>query len=396
MQRFLGKKILLGVSGGVAAYKSAELARLLQQGGAEVQVIMTQAALDFVGAQTFQALTGYPVWIETNDQSFERSMAHIDLSRWADLLLIAPATANIMAKLAHGLADDLLSLVAMMMPEVLLCPAMNVHMWEHPATQANYAILAQRGVVFIGPDAGLQACGDQGLGRMREPEYILHALEFIPCYQRLQGQSFVITAGPTREALDPVRYLSNSSSGHMGYALAEALAFAGAEVYLISGPCGLPIPPGVTYVAVESAAQMRQAVFARLAPGDVFIGVAAVADYRPKQVHMHKIKKQASAQYLLELEPTIDILAEVKNSGMAKKVIGFAAETENLLEHAKAKLNRKADMIIANLVGKDQGFGDRPVTVAVVTTAGIQTLESKPKLGLAVDLVSCIETLIKQ
>jgi len=396
MQRFLGKKILLGVSGGIAAYKSAELARLLQQAGAEVQVIMTQAALDFVGPQTFQALTGYPVWIDTNDQSFERSMAHIDLSRWADILLIAPATANMMAKLAHGLADDLLSLVAMMMPVVVLCPAMNVHMWQHPATQTNRDLLMQRGVIMVGPDAGSQACGDQGFGRMREPEFILNAIDLISCYQRLEGERFVITAGPSREALDPVRYLSNYSSGHMGYALAEALAFAGAETHLVSGPCALPVPPGVSYVAVESAAQMRDAVCQQLKPHDVFISVAAVADYRPKEVAPHKIKKQDIGYYGLELEPTIDILAEIKHAGLAKTVIGFAAETENLVENAKAKLERKADMIIANLVGKQQGFGDIPSALTVVTANKVQELTPKSKLCLAAELVHCIETLIKQ
>jgi phosphopantothenoylcysteine decarboxylase/phosphopantothenate--cysteine ligase len=397
MQRFLGQKILLGVCGGVAAYKAAELARLLQQAGAEVQVIMTQSALDFVGVQTFQALTGKPVWMDINDSRFDQSMAHIDLSRWADILLIAPATANIMAKLAHGLADDLLSLVAMMMVNkpILICPAMNVHMWSHPATKKNQEILSERGVVFVGPDPGMQACGDQGLGRMREPEFILNALDLLEGYQRLKGSRFVITAGPTREAVDPVRYLSNHSSGYMGYALAEALAFAGAEVHLITGPCSLQIPPGVSYTSVESAQEMYDAVFSHLGQGDYFMGVAAVADYRPKDMSTQKIKKEQTSAWVLELEPTLDILAAVKDSGIAAKVIGFAAETQDLLNNAQLKLDKKADMIIANLVGYDQGFGACDSALTILTRNGVEYLASNSKIRLAGQLINLIENFIK-
>jgi phosphopantothenoylcysteine decarboxylase/phosphopantothenate--cysteine ligase len=394
MQRFLGKKILLGVSGGVAAYKSVELARLFQQAGALVQVVMTKAAQDFIGAQTFQAVTGQPVWVESNDSSFERSMAHIDLSRWADMLVIAPATANVMAKLAHGIADDLLSLVAMMMGQsMIICPAMNVNMWEHPATQTNFKILKERGIVFAGPDAGIQACGDEGYGRMREPHYILNALELASIDKAMQDKQFIITAGPTREHIDPIRFISNQSSGLMGYALAEALAFAGAKVLLISGPTHLENPPGVTRRVVESAQEMHDVVFENLAGQDAFIGVAAVSDYAVSNPREQKIKKVHQHYLNLELTPTIDILQQVKQSNLVKHVIGFAAETEQVEEYALAKLEAKADMIVANHVGKGLVFGQETSALKVYTPNKHWELTQDTKLSLSKQLVEIFKTI---
>lgn len=396
MQRFLGKKIILGVCGGVAAYKAVELARSLQQSGAQVQVVMTVAAQDFIGAQTFQAVTGFPVWIDTNDSSFERSMAHIDLSRWADLILVAPATANFMAKIAHGLGDDLLSLVCMMVQKpILVCPAMNVNMWQNGATQANYECLKQRGIIFIGPDAGLQACGDVGFGRMREPEYILNALEVYPTYQLLQGKSFVITAGPTREPIDPVRYISNQSSGLMGFSLAEVLAFAGAKVTLIAGPTHLSCPPGVTCLQVETSQQMRDEVFACLKEGDCFIGVAAVCDFLIAKPQTQKIKKKAGLTLNLEMIAATDILSEVKKSGIAKKVIGFAAETENLVAYAQQKLQQKADMIIANLVGYQRVFGQANSALTVITNDAMLELPEQSKIQLSARLTEIFKVFLQ-
>jgi phosphopantothenoylcysteine decarboxylase/phosphopantothenate--cysteine ligase len=395
VQNISGKKILLGVCGGVSVYKVVELARLMQQSGAEVKVVMTTAAQDFIGAQTFQAVTGNPVAIETNDSSFERSMAHIDLSRWADMFVIAPATANFMAKLAHGLADDLLSLICLMFDKpIMVCPAMNVHMWQHPATVANYECLKSRGILFIGPDAGEQACGDVGVGRLREPQFILNALEYHSLYLTMSDSSFVVTAGPTREAIDPVRFISNHSSGLMGYSLAEVLAFAGAKVTLISGPTHLSSPPGVHVISVQSCTEMHQAVFDSLQPGDIYVGVAAVSDYTISEPQLNKIKKSQSEYLNLQFQPCVDILREVKKSGLAKKVIGFAAETEQLHDYALQKLNAKADIIIANQVGNGLGFGQCDSSLTVMTKEKTVTLTQQSKLSLARQLVEIFKTLI--
>jgi phosphopantothenoylcysteine decarboxylase / phosphopantothenate---cysteine ligase len=397
MQKSKYPNILLGVCGGIAAYKTVELVRQLKQQGANVQVIMTESAQDFIGSLTFQALTGNPVWTQKNDQSFERAMAHIDLSRWADLLIIAPMTANFLAKMAHGFTDDLLSLVVMMAQvPVLVCPAMNKHMWQHPATVENIQTLRDRGIVIVGPDVGEQACGDVGYGRMREPEWIIHAIEMLPVYQKLEGQSFLVTAGPTREMIDPVRFISNRSSGLMGYALAEALAFAGANVTLISGVTALPCPPNVKRIVVESAADMDEAVQAHLKRDDVFIGVAAVSDYTVKTPGHQKIKKNQQAELMLELSPTRDILKAVKESGYAKKVIGFAAETEHVLEHARKKLQFKADMIIANQVGIGLVF-EQPLTAATIVTQDQEIeIAQNSKLNVACEIIQVIKTFIEQ
>jgi phosphopantothenoylcysteine decarboxylase/phosphopantothenate--cysteine ligase len=396
MKDLVGKKILLGICGGIAAYKSVELARTLVKMGALVQVVMTRSALDFIGVQTFQAVTGSPVWTDTNDSQFERAMAHIDLSRWADIVVIAPATANFMAKLAHGLADDLLSSICLMFKaSIFVCPAMNVNMWQNPATLHNDETLKTRGFILVGPDSGEQACGDTGLGRMREPEYIIHALQWASIYNRLQGQSYVLTAGPTCEPIDPIRFLSNRSSGLMGYYLAEALAFAGASVTLISGPTALNCPPGVARIAVETAQQMHDAVFSCLQSNDVFIGVAAVCDYHRPTPNQQKIKKTAVESLNLVFEPTIDILQAVRKANLVKKVIGFAAETENVEQHARQKLESKADMIIANLVGNNLVFGQQDSDLTVLTQEKIWHLGQNSKLMLSKQLIEIFIEFIK-
>ncbi len=343
-----GKRLLLGVSGGIAAYKSAELVRRLQDHGAQVRVMMSEAAGRFVTPMTFQALTGQPV----AQGLFDDPMAHIELARWAELIVIAPATATTLARLAHGLGDDLPSAVclAAQVP-VAVAPAMNQAMWRNPATQANIATLRQRGLAVLGPASGGQACGETGPGRMLEPAELLAHVETLLQPPLLAGRRLLITAGPTREALDPVRFLSNHSSGKMGYALARAARRAGAQVTLVSGPVALETPPGVERVSVDSAEQMRAAVLARVADCDIFIAAAAVADYRPRRAAGEKIKKHADV-LTLELVRNPDILAEVAALPRRPFCVGFAAETENLADNALAKLERKQlDLIAANWVG---------------------------------------------
>lgn len=392
LQPYANKKILLGVCGGVAAYKSVELARLLKQMGAQVQVVMTESAQDFVGPQTFQAVTGFPVTQATNDASFAQSMAHIDLSRWADMLIIAPATANFMAKMAHGMADDLLSLLCLMVKvPILVCPAMNVHMWQHPATQHNTMLLKERGVVIVGPDEGEQACGDIGAGRMREPQWIVNAIDLWSIADIFRGTCFVLTAGPTRERIDPIRFISNKSSGLMGYTLAEVLAFAGAEVELVTGPCACPIPPGVRAHLVETAEDMYQKVLELLTPEDFFIGVAAVSDFKLREPALQKIKKQNRTHLSLDLELSKDILLSIKQQQLAKKVIGFAAETENLLEYARQKLEKKADIIIANDVSGKLGFESVDNAVTIVTPKSEVHFPAARKILIAKQIVEFLK-----
>lgn len=293
MQDFVGKKILLGVCGGVAAYKSAYLIRELTRAGAEVKVVMTQSAQKFVSPLLMQALSGNDVRTNLFDVQAERAMGHIELARWADFLLIAPASANCLAKLAQGIADDLLSTLYLVTEvPVMICPAMNRSMWAHPATQANFKVLQERGVLFVGPEEGSQACGEQGLGRVSEVEQILSALRLYEVHQLLAGKKILITAGPTREPLDPVRYLSNYSSGKMGYALAEAAAMAGAEVTLISGPTALNASACIKRIQVETATEMLDAVKKEIPTGGIFIGTAAVADYGFDAPASEKMKKK--------------------------------------------------------------------------------------------------------
>ncbi|MDP3559129.1 MAG: bifunctional phosphopantothenoylcysteine decarboxylase/phosphopantothenate--cysteine ligase CoaBC [Legionellaceae bacterium] len=376
MPDFQNQNILLGISGGIAAYKSANLVRLLAKLGAKVRVVMTKNATQFVTPLTFQALSGFEVRTDLCDPNAEGAMGHIELARWANVLLIAPASANILAKMAHGIADDLLPtlyLAAHGIP-VVVCPAMNKHMWEHPATQANIAILQSRGVIILGPDAGSQACGDEGEGRMREPEHILEDLRLLSIAGLLQGKKVLITAGPTREAWDPVRFISNRSSGKMGYALARAARLAGAEVTLISGPSALIPPPGVHFIPVETALEMQAAAVQHLQTGMIVIASAAVSDYRPENAVDQKIKKENIENLTLQQNP--DIVKTLVELDKAAYVVGFAAETQNLLKHAKDKKNKKGlQMIIANQVGIDCGF---EVDAQAITIISDKTLTSVP------------------
>ncbi|MDX1811197.1 MAG: bifunctional phosphopantothenoylcysteine decarboxylase/phosphopantothenate--cysteine ligase CoaBC [Gammaproteobacteria bacterium] len=344
------QSILLGVCGGIAAYKSAEIVRRLQDNDCEVKVVMTQSAEQFIGPLTFQALTGHPTYTSLFDSS-TNAMEHIDLARWADKILIAPTSANFMAKLANGIADDLLSTLclAAQVP-TYIAPAMNQAMWQNPATQENLQTLLARNIKVIGPAEGSQACGEIGPGRMLEPAEIVAELQD---EKTLQGKTVLITAGPTREALDPVRFISNHSSGKMGYELANQARIAGATVKLISGPTNLAAPKGVEIIRVESALEMHQAVMQAVSTSDIFIACAAVADYRPVAVAENKIKKQADSMQI-ELQKNPDILADVCAQANRPFCVGFAAETENLIEHARQKLqNKKADLIIANQVGRN-------------------------------------------
>lgn len=353
-----GKKILLGITGGIAAYKSAELSRLLIKAGAEVRCVMTQGAKAFITPMTFQALTGNPVHEHLLDAEAEAAMGHIELARWADLVLIAPATADILSKLTVGAADDLLSTLCLATAApVTVAPAMNQQMWANSATQFNVNTLTERGITLWGPDSGDQACGDVGPGRMLEPGELVKRVECFFCEPILKGQHWVITAGPTVEAIDPVRYLANRSSGKMGYAVAEKAAKAGATVTLISGPVCLETPLGVERIKVESAQAMLEAVQGKLDTGSVFVSCAAVADYRPTSAADQKMKKSGSDGLTIELTQNPDIL---KWAAQQSDVfcVGFAAETQHVSEYAKAKMERKGiTMICANDVSRcDIGF----------------------------------------
>ncbi|WP_414979744.1 bifunctional phosphopantothenoylcysteine decarboxylase/phosphopantothenate--cysteine ligase CoaBC [Congregibacter sp.] len=351
------RRVLLAVCGGIAAYKSAELVRKLQDSGAEVRVIMTRGAQEFITPLTLQALSGNTVHHSLLDEEAERGMGHIELARWADLMLIAPATADCMARLAAGRADDLLTTVALATSApMLLAPAMNQQMWKDLATQANLATLVERGMHFAGPDSGEQACGDIGPGRMLDPVAIAESAASLFKSGALAGQRVVITAGPTREPLDPVRYISNHSSGKMGYALARAAIDAGASVQLVSGPVALAVPDRVNCHSVGTAQEMLDVCMTLLEDCDIFIGCAAVADYRPLSACEQKIKK-SSQEMSLQLTRNPDILASVTSHIAKPFSVGFAAETENLREHALGKLERKGlNMIVANDVS-DSSIG---------------------------------------
>jgi phosphopantothenoylcysteine decarboxylase/phosphopantothenate--cysteine ligase len=394
MQDFINKKIVLGICGGIAAYKSAYLVRELTNLGAIVRVVMTQAAQQFITPLTMQALSGHDVRCELFDSQAERAMGHIELARWADYLLIAPASANCLAKLAHGLADDLLSTLYLVAETpVLVCPAMNRSMWQHPATQVNCHLLADRGVVIVGPEEGSQACGELGYGRMSEVDNIITALRLHEVNQLLKGKRVLITAGPTREAIDPVRYISNHSSGKMGYALAAAAQIAGAEVTLISGPTALTPPPGVHVHSVDAAEEMFEAVMCHLQPGMVFISTAAVADYHVQSPAGQKLKKKDNAGLTLNLAMNPDILATVAKSGKASYVVGFAAETNDVLKHAQEKLKaKKVDMIIANQVGNGLGFDTDHHQVTVITKEAQMELEVAHKTRLAGQIIAILAT----
>lgn len=392
MKQLSNRQILLGVTGGIAAYKSAELIRRLKDAGADVRVVMTQAAQEFITPLTLQALSGNPVHTTLLDPEAEAGMGHIELARWADLILVAPASANFIARLASGRGDDLLTTLCLASDAPLaLAPAMNQAMWRDPATQANIALLEARQVHLFGPGAGEQACGDVGPGRMLEAVDIAQRAANLFQSRDLDGVSVVITAGPTREAIDPVRYISNHSSGKMGYALARAAADAGANVTLISGPTNLPCPERVTRVDVVSAEDMLNATLGTLGDCQVFIACAAVADYRPATVAEQKIKKGAE-QVEIALVRNPDIVSTVARHAQRPFTVGFAAETQDLEHYARDKMTRKGlDMIIANDVSDNRfGFNADQNQVVVFWQEGRQEFPAMAKSQLARQLMAMV------
>ena len=389
------KKILLGICGGIAAYKSADLVRKLKEQGADVRVVMSQSAKEFITPLTLQALSGYPVADSLLDPSAEAAMGHIELARWADLVIIAPATANFIARLRAGMADELITTLCVATESpIAICPAMNQQMYQYPATTENIAALQQRGHQIWGPDSGSQACGEIGPGRMLEPlDIVARSIEFLSAdkSQPLLGKKLMLTAGPTREAIDPVRYISNHSSGKMGFALAEAAIELGAEVTLVSGPVNLPTPNNVKRIDVISAQDMLESVMAEVDSQDIFIGCAAVADYKIAQVADQKIKKNdQNMQLALIRNP--DILATVAALENKPFTIGFAAETSNVEAYAKGKLERKnLDMIAANDVSiAGQGFNADHNALQVFWADGSQDLPMADKKPLAKELLQLI------
>ncbi len=384
------KRVLLGITGGIAAYKCAELTRLLIKAGAEVRVAMTRSACEFITPLTLQALSGNRVHLDLLDPEAEAAMGHIELARWADLVLIAPATANSIARIAHGEADDILTTLVLATPApIAVAPAMNQGMWADAQTQSNIAALQQRGYTLIGPDSGEQACGDVGLGRMSQPSDIVAACAQLFDTGFLAGRHVAITGGPTREAIDPVRYISNHSSGKMAYALAEEAAAAGARVTLISGPVSLSTPERVQRINVVSAQQMLEATLTAAEEADVFIGVAAVADYRPLEVAAEKIKKNDD-EMSLTLVKNPDIIWEV--SRLEKRpelVVGFAAETENVVANGQQKLaSKKLDLLFANEATKT--FNSDDVAITVIDANGTTALSAANKHVVARQMLQLI------
>ena len=379
-------RVVLGVTGGIAAYKAAELARLFVKAGVAVDVVMTEAATRFVTPTTFQALTGRPVATDLWASGASNAMDHIAISRGADGIVVAPASADFLAKLAHGRADDLLSTLCLAREcALLVAPAMNVQMWSNSATRRNVAQLAADGVAILGPAAGDQACGEVGDGRMLEAQQIFDAVVASRVPKVLSGKRVLLTAGPTFEAIDPVRGITNTSSGKMGFALARAAAEAGADVTLVAGPTGLATPAGVDRVDVVSAAEMADAVFARVERSDVFVAVAAVADYRPAQVHEQKVKKK-SEPMTIALEPTVDILATVAARARAPFCVGFAAESQDVAKLGEEKRRRKKlAMLVANRAQDAMGADDNEVTI--LDDRGAHALPRMDKLALARRLV---------
>jgi phosphopantothenoylcysteine decarboxylase/phosphopantothenate--cysteine ligase len=383
-----GKKILLGVSGSIAAYKAADLVRLCVKAGAEVKVVMTQAASEFITPLTMQTLSGSPVAMTLLDADEEAAMGHIKLARWADWILIAPASANTIARLVQGKAEDLLSALCLATTApIALAPAMNNKMWINEATQANLAIMAERGTHILGPDSGDQACGEQGEGRLLEPELILAELSHLVLPSKLTGKRLVITAGPTHEPIDPVRFIGNRSSGKMGFAIASAAAQAGAEVILVAGPVHLPTPSGVERIDIETAQQMYEAI-EKIDHMDIFVGCAAVADYRPLDFQSHKLKKTTEKQRVITLTENNDIIGAVAERKQKPFMVGFAAETENIAEYAKEKMARKQlDMVAANQVGKGLGFSVDTNTLQLFWPQGGTILPHALKSHFARDLM---------
>ena len=396
MAHLFNRNVLLGVSGGIAAYKSAELVRQLQNRGATVRVIMTRGAREFITPLTLQALSGQPVHTELLDEEAERGMGHIELARWADLLLIAPATADLIARLATGRADDLLTTVTLATSApVLLAPAMNQQMWRDPATQDNLRVLHERGMATVGPESGSQACGDVGPGRMEDPALIADRAESLFPRECLAGRRVVITAGPTREALDPVRYISNHSSGKMGFALARAAAEAGAVTTLVSGPVALETPPAVTRRDVTSALEMAAACEEFADDCDIFIACAAVADYRPAESQPQKIKK-GDETMTLSLVRNPDIVAGIAARATAPFTVGFAAETNEVIDYARGKLvNKGLDLIVANDVSDTAiGFNSEENAVTLVWQDGERVIPRASKGTVARQIIDQIAAML--
>ncbi len=387
-----GKRVLLGVTGGIAAYKSPDLVRRLREQGAEVQVVLTAGAREFVTPMTFQAVSGREVRSDLWDPEAEKAMSHIELARWADLVVIAPATADFIARLATGQADDLLTTLCLATAApIALAPAMNRVMWANAATQTNVATLKSRGVHIWGPGEGDQACGEVGAGRMLEPLQLAGlATSVIAPAGPLAGKRVLLTAGPTRERIDPVRFISNRSSGKMGFAVAAAAREAGADVTIVCGPVSIATPPGVKRIDVESAADMLNAVMKNIDGVDIFVATAAVADYRPASPVECKIKKTSESMDL-KMERTIDILATVAARPARPFVVGFAAETDSVEQYARQKLLKKnLDMIAANEVGHDKVFEKDDNALLVLWRDGRRELPHAPKVALARDLVALI------
>lgn len=399
MDRLVNKRILLGVSGGIAAYKSADLVRRLQDAGADVRVVMTVSAREFITPLTMQALSGHPVHTDLLDPSAEAAMGHIELARWADLVLIAPASANLMARMAHGHGNDLLTTLCLATgAPIAIAPAMNQQMWADVATQRNLLMLQEKGVHVFGPASGSQACGDVGQGRMLEPMEILQAAAGVFDHQLLTGKHVVITAGPTREAIDPVRYITNKSSGKMGFALAEVAAEAGARVTLIAGPVNLATPSRVQRIDVIRAQDMYEASVAAVEQGcDIFIATAAVADYRPVVTADHKIKKSTEEVHLT-LVKNPDIVAAVSAHSKRPFTVGFAAETQDVVAYANAKLiNKKLDMIATNDVsGTNVGFNSDNNALTVIWPDGHKVLPLASKRQIATQLMELIAIRYRQ
>ena len=393
MQRLVNKRILLGVTGGIAAYKAADLVRRLQDAGAQVRVVMTQGACEFITPLTMQALSGHPVHTTLLDPAAEAAMGHIELARWADLVLIAPASANFMARLAHGHGNDLLSTLCLATgAPIAIAPAMNQQMWADTSTQKNLLILQEKGIHVFGPGSGSQACGDVGAGRMLEPLEIIQQAAEVFDYSLLTGKHVVITAGPPREAIDPVRYITNKSSGKMGFALAEAAAEAGARVTLIAGPVNLPTPNRVDRIDVVRAVDMYETCMEVVETGcDVFIATAAVADYRPTVTADHKIKK-STEEIHLTLVKNPDIVASVAEHNKRPFTVGFAAETQDVMAYAQGKLvNKKLDMIATNDVsGSNVGFNSDNNALTVIWPGGHKVLPLASKTQIAKQLIELI------
>jgi len=388
----LKTRVLLGVTGGIAAYKSPDLVRRLIERGADVQVVMTGAAQRFVSPMSFQAVSGRPTRSDLWDDTAEAAMGHIELARWAQVVLIAPASADFIARLACGRADDLLATLCLATEApIVLAPAMNRVMWANKATQANVGTLISRGIRILGPDSGNQACGEVGAGRMWEPVKLAESLLEAPANAGLlAGLNVLITAGPTREHLDPVRYLTNRSSGKMGFAVAAAAREAGAHVTIVTGPVQLPTPTGITRIDVESARDMYAAVHRQVADADVFIAAAAVADFQPVAVAKQKIKKQG-VSVKLDLEPAPDIIKSVADMAKRPYVVGFAAETNDVEENARIKLKRKKlDMIAANQVGDGIAFDCDDNALTVIWPGGKVEVARGPKIEVARQLVALI------